>query len=197
MQLGLAFGLYLRLGMLRSCAAGLGAGASTNFRITPTDSNYRILGGLQFQLWNDETAGFNGFFPIGPDNTLMTAWGDKDVTASSSDADALDFDANADFRFVTDASGEALLELWNPTTSAFHAPWIDGADGDLHLVWSVSDATANGSGAAFAKSPANSNFRISSGGLLQLAHATSGKFHTVWAVGPNGAVMEDIGVGES
>jgi hypothetical protein len=192
MQPGFAFGLCLRLGMLRSCSAGLASGASTNLRISPTNSNYRILSGLQVQLWNDDTSGFHGWFPIGPAGAIQSAWGDKDATASSTDADALDFSANADFRFVT-----PLLELWNPTTAAFHAPWIDGADDDLHIVWGVADAAANGLGVAFPQSPLTGNFRLSSGGLLQLAHATSGKFHTVWSLGQNGSVHESIGVGES
>lgn len=173
-----------------------GGEPSTNFRISPANSNYRILGGLNHQWWNDETNGFHGWFPNGPAGEILTAWGDKDATASSPDADALDFGANQDFRFVMDATGESLFEKWNPVTAGFHAPWIDGPDNGLYLVWSVKDVTANGAGNPFTTAPADGNFRMSAGGLLQLKHATSGKFHTVWGRGQNGAVEESIGAGE-
>lgn len=187
--------LALGLGLNRWLAiagGGIAVPPLDVLRVSPADANYRILT-KQHQLWNPDTAGFHGWFPSGPAGAIQTAWGAKDATASDPDADAVDYDPDADFWFVA-----PLLLMWNPITAGYHAPWIDGEDGAEEIVWGLqSDAPEPlGAPGTIPRNPPLGNFRVTELNIFQLAHATSGKFHTVWAVGADGQVRESIGVGE-
>lgn len=186
MNLALALGLYLRLGM----SHGSGSSAA-NFRLTPTNGSYRLKGYI-FELWNPTTSKWHAIYPFGPDGAVHTAWGAGEITADDADGDAPAYNASGSYRYLS-----PNFELYNPTTAKFHVPSIDGGAGAEYLTWGDSDATANPAGSAFSSAPTGANFRVTALGIFQLTHRSSGLFHTIYGFGAEGAVQTAIAAGES
>jgi len=150
-------------------------------------SNYQKRAG-DLQLYNVDTGMFNAVGFVGSAGSESPSFGDGDVSAT-----ALNWKAGLSNYGLNYQLKDTKLQWKNPGTALYHTVWVIGGAGMETLSWEAGEAQFISAGIVPLQMV---NARVRDG-YLQYKNRDTGKYHTLFTLGEDGATSVQIGTAET